>query len=288
MKKPFLAIFLISIFVGLVAAQEDELSWGTTAWCEDGGSINDGVEVMIVNLRAGNTYTITAIGIDGFDPALAVAYSTNLESSLCNDDSDVAADYRAWLPTTGEVEESSLSSQVVFNLNNIDTDFVNMSFVVTSVNGEAGEFVLIVEDMYAAPSDGAGDPFSLYLSHALLASEVTPTAYMISVTSGLDSMVYLISSEYEYRYDEDGNWIGCDNAGFEGCWGDSSDMTDFYVSRTEGRFATGWNYDAMLSVPFTEESLGFYQNYTMAGNASEGDYVAAFHLGWAGSYPESE
>jgi hypothetical protein len=287
-KKSFLLILLFSLLVTLVSAQEDELTWGTTAWCEEGGSVNDGIELKIINLRAGNTYTVTAIGINGFDPALAVAFSTNLEAALCNDDSELAADYRAWLPTTGEVEESVLSSQLVFNLNNIDADFATMSLVVTSVNGESGEFVLIVEDMYAAPSDGAGDPFSLYLSPALLASQHTPTAYMISITSGLDSMVYLINSDYEYLYDEDSNWKGCDNAGFEGCWGDSRDLTDFYVSRTEGRFATAWEYDAMLSVPFTEEGLGFYQNYTMAGNASEGDYVAAFHLAWAGSYPEAE
>src|SRR6478735_3553052 len=100
MKKTIL--FFLFICVGLVSAQDDELTWGTTAFCEDGGEITDGVEVMVVNQRAGNSYTVTAIGIGDFDPVLAVAFSTNLEASLCNDDSEAAGSYQAWLPSTGE------------------------------------------------------------------------------------------------------------------------------------------------------------------------------------------
>lgn len=285
MKKAL--VFILFLTVSLVSAQDD-LAWGTTAYCEAGGEITDGVEVMVVNQRAGNSYTVTALGLNGFDPVLAVAFSENLGASLCNDDNEDAAYYQAWLPTTGEVEASNLTSQIVFNLNNIDTDFANLSFVVGSVTGEAGEFILIVEGMYAAPNDGAGDPMSLLVSDALLASEVYPTAYMVSVTSGLDSTLYLINSDYEYLFDDDGNWYGCDNAGYEGCFGENGDLTGYYVSRTEERFAQAWEYDSMLNIPINENWLGTYINYTFAGVESEGDYVAAFHLGWAGEYAEEE
>jgi hypothetical protein len=283
MKKAVSLMMVFALLLGLVvvAAAQDDLEWGTSVECDGGGEIEDGISLVIVQQRSGNQYTVTAVGIDDFDPVLAVSLEDDLDDALCSDDERDASYYQADLPTTGEIEGGRNTSQIVFNLNS-NNDFENVAIVVGSADGEDGEFLLIIEGMYAAgESDGAGDPFSLYVSPALVESEVVPTAYMVSITEGLDSLIYFIDEDYDALEDEDGNIIGCDDAGSNTCWGDSDDLSDSFVSRTDNRSLAGWEYDAMLSIPIDEDWAGSYLNYAMAGNNSTGDYLAAFHLAWA-------
>jgi hypothetical protein len=135
--------------------------------------------------------------------------------------------------------------------------------------------------MVASREDGIGDPFSLHVSPALLESGVTPTAYMIAVTARMDPLLFLIDSDYAPVRDANGVPIGCDDAGNSRlCWGESYNLSNSYVSRSQNRRLAGGPLDAMLSIPLGSE-WGYYLNYTMAGNNSWGDYVAVFHLGTA-------
>jgi hypothetical protein len=259
-----------------------DMDWGQNVSCDDGNSIENGVEMTIVQQRTGNQYRVTAIGIGGFDPILAVALSGSYSNALCNDDDADAADYSADLPSTGSVPSSGTSSQVIFNLNSSNA-FEDVSVVVGGFGGSTGEFLLVVEGMFAGEADGIGDPFSLYLSPALYESGVIPTAYMIAVTNSFDPLILLIDGEYNVMDDTDGNPMGCDDAGNPDlCWGDSRSMARSYISRSNNRLLGGGNFDAMLSISIAEDWVGFYYNYAMAGNQTYGDYVAAFHLGIAG------
>jgi hypothetical protein len=283
MKKAIALIIVLSLLMslGVVATAQDDLEWGTSVECDGGGAFDDGIELTLVQQRPGNQYMVTAVGIDGFDPVLAVALADELDAALCSDDAEEASEYQADLPTTGEVDASNLSAQLAFDLTS-DNDFEDVTIVVSSADGQDGEFLLIVEGMYAAgEEDGAGDPFSLYVSPALVESEVVPTAYMISVTEDMDSLIYFIDEEYNALEDEDGNIIGCDDAGSDTCWGDSEDLLGSSISRSEEESLGAWELDAMLSVEIDEEWVGSYLNYAMAAHESEGDYVAVFHLGWA-------
>ena len=64
-------------------------------------------------MRSGFTYTATAIGINGFDPVLAVL-DTETGEGLCSDDDSGAANYAANLPTTGASRPPNLSAQIDF------------------------------------------------------------------------------------------------------------------------------------------------------------------------------
>jgi hypothetical protein len=251
--------------------------WGTQFTCDDGTEIVNGLDLTIIQQRPGSTYIVTVVGIDGFDPVLAVRDA--VDNHLCNDDDSRGATYSANLPTTGQVNAANTSSQVIFSNN--ASGLADITINVGGFGGTGGEFIVIVEGMVSTDADGAGDPFSLYLSPALLESGVIPTAYNISVTTAFDPMITLIDEDYNIMEDDAGDLVFCDDAGNSDlCWGESENLERSYVSRSQEREVPGGSLDAMLALPLGGAWGGYY-NFTMTGNESFGDYVAVFHLGTA-------
>src|SRR5262245_29821169 len=114
-------LFLVAICVGLMITPlltEAQSSGGSgmSVTCTDGSEFDNGVEIVVSQMRSGFTYTATAIGLNGFDPVLAVL-DTKTGNGLCNDDEPDASNYAANLPTTGYVPASGTSGQVRFNQN---------------------------------------------------------------------------------------------------------------------------------------------------------------------------
>jgi hypothetical protein len=107
--------------------------------------------------------------------------------------------------------------------------------VVGGLNNQTGEFLLILEGMAVTSADGAGDAFAVQITPGMVASGVTPTVYMISVTDGLDSLIAQIDQDYNFMTDDNGDFIACDDSGSDTCWGSSADLTGYYVSRTQNR-----------------------------------------------------
>jgi hypothetical protein len=152
-----------------------------------------------------------------------------------------------------------------------------------------GEFVLVVEGLAVTSADGsgdrAGDPFSVHVTPNMMASGVPVSAYMISVTNATDPYMRLIDPEYNTGVLDNAPVI-CDDAGDAAlCWGESTALTNSFVSRVGGRQLGGFQYDAMLTIPY--ESLGLepdedgYLNLLMTTYQQQtfGDYLVAFHLG---------
>lgn len=252
---------------------------GMSVNCDNGASFDNGVEVRVIQMRAGYTYTATAIGLNGFDPVLAVLNSAG--RGLCSDDDAYAAQYAAFLPTSGEAYTSGSSAQVFF-ANDSNNAFENVSLVVGGLGNAVGEFVLILEGMVLTTADGSGDAISLQITPGMIASGIAPSAYMISTTNGLDPYIAMIDSEYNFLKESGskGNYLACDNAGYS-CWGESYDLSNYYVSRSGGRAVPGGAYDAMLRMPVQSGSEWNFLNFLMrsAGMNSFGDYTVAFHVG---------
>ncbi|MCB9456330.1 MAG: hypothetical protein H6671_10130 [Anaerolineaceae bacterium] len=259
---------------------------GVQVQCPGGPTIENGVEVVI-NMRSGFTYTATAIGMNGFDPVLAVYDASG--TVLCNDDDSEAASYSASLPTTGFVPASGTSAQMPFF--NGGSGFADISLVVGGYNNLPGEFILVLEGMAVTSADGtgegSGDPFSVHMTPNMQASGVPVTAYMISVTNALDPLMKVMDDNNEVvTVTNSGDWVACDDAGNNSlCWGQSQDLSNSYVSRTQGRQLPGGPLDAMMTLPW--DSLGIapgdegYVTWRMSssGNSTFGDYLVVFHMG---------
>lgn len=264
-------------------ARDPNQPLGFEVTCDDGRSFTNGVEVVVVQMRSGFSYTATAVGINGFDPVLAILDESG--RGLCADDDVNAAMYGASLPTTGFVEPSPLSSQVQFS-NNSRNAFADISLVVGGFNDTGGEFVLILEGMALTSADGAGDPFSVQVTPGMVDSGIPLTTYMIAVTNRFDPLIAQIDGDYNFIEDPEFGFVACDDAGNASlCYGESSSLVGSYVSRSSNRQLPGGELDAMLYLPLEQGFEGGYFNFLMRSPNMEtfGDYIVAFHMGIAGN-----
>jgi hypothetical protein len=261
---------------------------GMSVTCDNGASFDNGVEVVVNQMRSGFTYTATAVGIGGFDPVLAVLDETG--TGLCSDDAPSASRYSANLPTSGQVGGSSLSAQVSFDQNSSST-FADVSLVVGGFGNTSGEFLLILEGMGVTENDGAGDPFSVRLTPGMIASGVPLSVYMITRgTSGVDPYLYRADENLNVVQDANGRDIYCDDAGNSSlCYGQSFDLRPYSVTINTGTLP-GWQYDSMLTLPLTgvqlnnDPELNFY-NFVMTSyrQQTQGQYLLVFHIGMTDS-----
>lgn len=255
---------------GMVSAQDGSAIEVT---CPNGQEITNGVE-FIVNMRPGFTYTATALGIDGFDPVLAVMDRGQVRG--CSDDSQDAGEYTANLPTTGAIPASFLNSQLPFSHNY--SGFEDVSLIVGDFSGSNGEFLLIIEGMSVTARDGAGDPFKIQITENITNSTTDISAYMMATNDQLDTLMQVV--------DADGDVVfSCDDAGTSLCEENTSDLSSSTISRTLGRETPPRNLNSMLTLPTAGAVLDFtggvYIDFLMTSfrQTSTGDYLVAFHVG---------
>jgi predicted fused transcriptional regulator/phosphomethylpyrimidine kinase len=257
------------------------LTGGVHVDCGSNVSFDNGVEIIVRQMRAGYTYTATAIGLNGFDPVLAVL-DTDTGRGLCADDEREAAYFEASLPTSGDVPSATTSSQVKFSQTS-GQGMADVSLVVGGFDNAAGQFVLVLEGMAATQADGQGDPFSVRLTPGMIGSGVPVSIYMISKTNEFDPLVYLAADNGEAFTFDDGTQLYCDDAGTENCWGDSYDLSNSYVPMINNKLLPGGGYDAMLTIPISDFEVNpsefFALTFMMTSyqQSTFGDYVVAIH-----------
>jgi hypothetical protein len=256
---------------------------GVPVTCQDGVEFTNGVEVQILQMRTGFDYTATVVGLNGFDPVLAVLGEGG--EGLCNDDATTAQRYSAILPTTGRVPASNLSAQVTFTPPNSTTGFHDISLVVGGYGDQTGEFLLILEGMGVTAADNSGDPVSVLLTQPMLDSGVPLDVYMITRgQSNVDPIISLVDSDLNVLSDSDGLAITCDDAGTNSCWTQGSDLSNSSVTIDTGTLP-GWQYDSYLSLDVSgvtlskdpEENRLLFLLSSYQG--TQGQYLLAIHGG---------
>lgn len=284
-RKLLILLICLTCFasVGVLQAQTPS---GYSVTCDNGASFDNGVEIVVNQMRSGFNYTATAVGLNGFDPVLAVL-DTNTRQGLCSDDESSARRYAANLPSTGNVPASNLSSQVTFSQGSGNT-FADISLVVGGFGNASGEFLLILEGMAVTPGDGLGDIFSINITPGMVASGVPLSLYMLARGDGqVDTYINRIDGSGNTITDNAGNAITCDDAGNAGlCWGNSVNLSNSSVTINTGTLP-GWQYDSMLSFDLSNFNLSTdreqnYLNFAMASSPSvntQGQYLLVFHVG---------
>jgi hypothetical protein len=297
---PYTAINTVLNIDGGIVAMEDLIGTTTTTTvstsslvggvsvdCGRLGSFDNGVEVTVIQMRAGFQYTATAIGLNGFDPILAVL-DTDTGNGTCVDNDPNASYYTVNLPSTGNVPPSGKTAQVLFS-QTTGQNMANQSLVVGGVNNMPGEFVLILEGMAVTSADGAGDPFEVRVSPGMVGSGVPLTVYQISKVSNLDtylSMAYIGDDGlWQYYFDNNNNQIFyCDDAGTDYCWGASADLSSSSVAQKGQRLLPGGRLDSMIQLPlesFTDFQQGdYFFDFLMSSTQNtSGDYTVVIHAG---------
>lgn len=259
-------------------------SIGAVVDCPGNSDISNGVEIVIFAIRPGFEYIATAIGLDDFDPVLAAAPTQETfiynDPQVCSDDADGAEGYSVDLPSTGNIAANRFSSQVTFSQNT--GDLLDFSLIVGEYDGNAGEFVLIVEGMAATGLDGLGDPFILLPTPNLFTSSTLMRIYQIGIDQRLNPFMYAYTDGPDgFLADRDGDLIACDDAATRDCYGQSRSLAGSSVT-LRSRVVNADSRDVMLSVApndLQDNRLPLPLIMTSSRQASTGQYLLVFHLG---------
>ncbi len=258
---------------------------GINVTCPDDAEIKNGVHVS-VGMAPDSTYTATVVGVNGYDPAIAMLDKDGVQ--LCVDDDTVGADYSLSLPTTGSVDASGSNTQM--SITNSNSEITYVSLIIGSADGSSGEFALILEGMSVDKSDGkgdgAGDLISVQLTQNMLDSGIPLNVYMLTKVKKLDPVLQLVHADNTVVELKDGSVMECDNAGTDSCWGSSEDLSDSFVSDATNGDIPGTSGDAVLSVPLDGITLDenpdnnfFNFLMTSANQRTFGDYMIVVHIG---------
>lgn len=277
-----LTLFLFSGFT--INAQQPPEQPALPITCEDESgnevTLATGAHIIVEDMVSGLDYTATVMGIDDFNPIMAVV---NGQGEIrCVDDARDTSDFTADLPTTNFIDSQSRNTQIRFN-NGVNDDTGDVSIFISNIDEEPGAFLLTVEGMAVNEFDDAGDIFSIIMTEEIRAADVFPTIYAFSVTGRLDPTISLVSDTGEVLTDDTETEIFCDDSGIEEiCWGENVTLDSFYVTRSFNRELRAREYDAMLTYqhPEDEEPDRERLSYLVGSylGTSFGDYVVAFHI----------
>jgi hypothetical protein len=267
-------------------------SWGNairaqpiTYTCSSGISFTNAVE-MIVRFPPG-TYGVTILGVNNFDPKVAVLDGFGREIACVDDGGDTVRDYALTLPSTGAMAGSPLNSQAV--ITNRSGTSITYNIIVGGFGNTTGDFVALFEALAVTPTDGsglgAGDAFSVNVTANMSPSPTPISAYMIGIDDSLDPMIIAVDDDARPLL-LNGAEVFCDDGGTERCWGAGVTLAGALISTPLMRIAAD-RFDAMLTIPWSE--LGYEpgsqgiipMRLTSFNQATNGRYVAAFHLGIA-------
>jgi len=244
----------------------------------DNLQVTNGIEVVVNQMRPGSTYSATVIGIGDFDPILYVGETARRDQGLCNDDSRNAANVAVNLPgLTGIIEANSRSSNLSFSHSN--RNLTDISFIVGSFNSTPGEFILILEGMAVTQGDGAGDPFSVYVTPGMIATGNPFMVAMIGTERQLDPYFFATDSNGNQVNSANGQQLACDDGGTQYCNAASFNMSGVQLRTAAGFVFNADEFDAVLladpaAVP---NPTTFY--FSSSGRRSTGNYLLMFFFG---------
>lgn len=276
-KRLMIVMVLVSIAVVPALAQDGEI------WCDEAPDAPPGVEIVLAEVQRGSPFKITVIGLDDFDPVIGVF--GDYAGGFCNDNSEDAAKMSVTLPTTGEVVMSDRAAQVEFY--QAGYGWATVSLRVSSVDGQSGEFVVLMEGFSISRRDYCCDHLAVQITPEMVESDVPLTAYVIGADEYFDPVMILADDDYSIVEDAMQRPIICYDAVTD-CYGTSYPLDDVLITLDPDQPALdvqGDAQDAMLTfdlASFADVDLRSEPRYLRLFFASEqrnsyGDYWILLH-----------
>lgn len=226
----------------------------------------------------GFNMVITAVGVDGFDPAITIL-DQNGEVVACNNDSADATEVAFNLPgATAEASELSARADVRIPGDQGRFDY---TVIVTSNTETSGEFVLMYSGAEVFGSTNI-DSFEFITNEAQAEAEVP----LGIIAANLKRPELAIDLELSFTYGST-TQICQDSSSTSLCEGDSEDLTGYTVTLTadDGPIALNGD-DAFLRYVLGGQADTYEIQVGSDNKASFGAYVLLLHS--AVAYPEAE
>ena len=227
--------------------------------------------VFIAKELNGVTLTVSAVGVDGFDPQITARNPEDGAVLTCNDNAGGVEELAFSLPTA-TAGPSELSSEVQVSIA-VD-ERRDVEFVITGKDGTSGEFVLMLNGPEVFGS-GDIDFYGVRTSEGQAESEVPLALYVANL--GRPELAY--DPYVVFRFGDDFEQDCGKSSAASLCQGDHEDLTGYTVTLDATRIRTMNGDDVMLSFQLGGEAaefdieVGSYQKRTF------GPYWLMLHSG---------
>jgi len=269
MRYLLILVILLAMLPGMAHAQ--------FAGCADEEALENGAYYTLSALN-GLTVTVIAAGVGDFDPAITV-YDAEGAVAVCNDNSREAAEVALTLPTA-EVLPNSNTAMVKFNVPG-DQGRLDYQVVVTSADGQPGEFVMIYEGAEVFPAQDV-DRFIINSSQGQIDAQVPLGIY----AANLQRPQKAIDPRITFRYGDNLEQVCGKSSSRTLCDGDSEDLTGSTVQMPGRDLATLNGDDVMLYFELGGEPAEFTLEVSSYQANSFGAYVLMIHSGVGGGEEE--
>lgn len=268
MRYIFFLVLLVGLLTGTVTAQDGSTNISDDTFeliCSTGESIIGGIKFTFVNVNPGFYYRVSAIGINGFDPVIAV--STAPGYGNCDDDSTYLEGSYVWVSDTGYVEADARAAQVEINTGRGG----NIDVLVGGYAGSSGQFAMVVEGLLIEP---ATDADGFLVSVPSVVQDLPMGVYMLPISGGgVDPYITGYYGDglqgYTLDYDATEVFMWCDDAGTGDC--SAGDVSGGGFTLTNGFTYEGTYYSAGLNVTPNSTNRLLYV-FSSAGGNTEGEY----------------
>lgn len=178
-----IVLLLVSSFAQATVFGQSNVSDDTfVITCDTGEEIIGGVKFTFLNINPGYTYRVTAVGIDDFDPSLAVVTAPG--EGRCNDDEVKAAGSEVAVPGFGLLTATNRTAQVTVSTPRAG----NVDVIVGGYEGATGQFAMVIEGLAINPRDEL-DGFLISVPTVVQQQEIG--VYMVSRYINLDAYMML-------------------------------------------------------------------------------------------------
>lgn len=240
------------------------------AGCADEEDLATGL-VFIAREINGVTLTVSAVGVDGFDPQITAIDAETGDVLTCNDNASDVEELAFNLPTAiAGPSESSSEVQVTVAAD----ERRDVEFVITGKDGSSGEFVLMLNGPEVFGS-GDIDFYGVRTSEGQADSEVPLALYVANL--GRPELAY--DPYVVFRFGEDFEQDCGKSSAASLCQGDHEDLTGYTVTLDADRIKTMNGDDVMLSFQLGGEAAEFSIDVGSYQKRTFGAYWLMIHSG---------
>lgn len=275
MQRQFILISIFLLLLGVVPAVGAKPS-AQFAGCDFEDKLDSGAFFYARQLN-GVDLNVTVLGVDGFDPAVALRNAETGEILVCNDDGRDIESVAVNLPsvTTEPSEKNAQASVRVPSDERWDVEII-----VTSADDVLGEFVVLISGPSVFPAADQ-DLYGMATSQSMVDAEVPIGIYVANL--GLPQNP--LNPEVTFKFGEDFSETCKASSSSRLCGSNSEDLTGFTVTLEADTPIELTGNDVMLFYQAGGEPSEFDIEVNSADFSSTGPYYLMIHSGLGEAAP---
>lgn len=271
----FSILMTLCLGVSAVLAQQDDVvvteanrDNSFVVQCEDGRQLVGGVKITFLDVSPGFSYQVTAMGVQDFDPAIAVVTEPGIGE--CNNNNPEVVGSQVAVPGIGFAEAQATAAQFLARAPRDPSE--NLEILIGGYAGSSGRFAAVIENFGVNPAE----ELDRFLMQVPTSSAREPLGvFMIGQTDNINPYMQVVDNLEQYidPFDVETVTISaiCDDVTVEPC-DDTPSMDGGGVILENSETYVADNLDAgIIRAPNTNQPMLY--SFGASQQDSTGDYA---------------